>query len=141
MGSSHRCGIGSHNRCKADIYARAIPPRAEFPLPPIAIIVAVIVFAMVLLQQLSLSAIAWAAFSPLLSFAQALEPSEYSSNADGLTVAAGSASATLGTVRVHGTSSTYRVIETLPASIDETPPVLANINDPRAIDAQAVCPG
>lgn len=63
------------------------------------------------------------------------------SDADGLTVTAGSATATVGTVLIDGTSSTYRVIETLPASIDETPPVLPTINDPQAVDAQDVCPG
>lgn len=64
-----------------------------------------------------------------------------SSNADGLTVTGGSATATVGTVLISGTSSTYRVIETLPASVDETPPVLPNIDDPEAVIAQDLCPG
>lgn len=67
--------------------------------------------------------------------------SRYSSNADGLSTAAGTATATIGTVRISGTDSTCRVIETLPASIDETPPVLPNIQDPQAVNAQDVCPG
>lgn len=45
------------------------------------------------------------------------------------------------TVVNNGVTKTYRAIPTLPSDIDETPPVLANIHDPQAVDAQNVCPG
>ncbi|KAB8754778.1 hypothetical protein FH972_026566 [Carpinus fangiana] len=44
-------------------------------------------------------------------------------------------------VLIDGTSTSFRVIPTLPPSIDETPPLLPNILDPEAIDAHAACPG
>lgn len=77
----------------------------------------------------------------LAGLATAQTSTMFSSNADGLMATAGPASATGGTVLVGGTSSAYRVIETLPAEIDETPPLLPNINDPDAVNAQDVCSG
>ena len=45
------------------------------------------------------------------------------------------------TLSNDGHLTTYREIPTLQPSIDETPPVLPNIQDPKAVNAQHVCPG
>lgn len=39
------------------------------------------------------------------------------------------------------TTTSYRAIPTLPGDIDKTPPVLPNIHDPLAVNAQEACPG
>ncbi|ORY16610.1 glycosyl hydrolases family 31-domain-containing protein [Clohesyomyces aquaticus] len=51
------------------------------------------------------------------------------------------ASATVGTVTIGGTPTTFRPIFTIPASADEGAVLLPNIEDPQAADAQEVCPG
>lgn len=38
-------------------------------------------------------------------------------------------------------TNTWRAIPTLDPSTNETPPILPNIYDPQAVDAQTVCPG
>lgn len=43
----------------------------------------------------------------------------------------------LGVVSAQTTTS-WRSIPTLPASVDENPPLLPNVQDPQAVDAQAV---
>jgi len=40
-----------------------------------------------------------------------------------------------------GTTTSYREIFTLPASVDASVPLLPNINDPEAVNPQDVCPG
>ncbi|KAF2713564.1 glycoside hydrolase family 31 protein [Pleomassaria siparia CBS 279.74] len=49
--------------------------------------------------------------------------------------------ASIETVEIGGTPTTFRSIFTIPASADEGAPLLPNVNDPQAIDAQNVCPG
>lgn len=50
-------------------------------------------------------------------------------------------SATIGTVTIDGTVSTYSVQFTVPAAAGNGANVLPNILDPNATDAQTVCPG
>lgn len=45
------------------------------------------------------------------------------------------------TTVIGGTTTSYRPIFTMPASSDEGAPLLPNIQDSEAIDAQNVCPG
>ena len=54
---------------------------------------------------------------------------------------ASSQSSSVGTVTISGVASTYSVQYTPPASIDVGEPVLPNVLDPQAVDAQTVCPG
>lgn len=61
--------------------------------------------------------------------------------ADGLATPATSPAAVFNTVLNNGLLETYKAIPTLLASIDDTSLVLPNIQDPFAVDAQAVCPG
>jgi alpha-glucosidase len=42
---------------------------------------------------------------------------------------------------INGTSTTFNPVFTIPASADEGPNLLPNIDDPQAVDAQTVCPG
>lgn len=44
-------------------------------------------------------------------------------------------------IETSGTTSTFRSIFTVPAEADVGAPLLPNINDPHATDAQTVCPG
>lgn len=67
--------------------------------------------------------------------------SSSSDPADGLTTAAGSATASVGTATVDGTPTTYSVAFTVPADADVGPSLLPNIYDSQAVQAQAVCPG
>lgn len=61
--------------------------------------------------------------------------------ADGLTTAAGSATASVGTATIDGTPTTYSVAFTVPAAADVGPSLLPNVLDPQAVQAQTVCPG
>ena len=45
------------------------------------------------------------------------------------------------TTVVDGTTIIYKPEATLPSSVDNGAPLLPNINDPEAVDAQTVCPG
>ncbi|THY30913.1 putative alpha-glucosidase [Aureobasidium pullulans] len=56
-------------------------------------------------------------------------------------ITSASSSASIGTVLLHGTPTTYSVQYTLPAAIDVGANLLPNIEDPEAKVAQAVCPG
>ena len=77
----------------------------------------------------------------LLFSSLAYGQSSSSPEADGLTATAGSASATVGTVTIDGTPTTFNVPFTVPASADVGPNLLPNIYDPQATQAQDVCPG
>lgn len=44
-------------------------------------------------------------------------------------------------IEISGTTTTFRPIFTVPPEADVSAPVLPNINDPNATDAQTVCPG
>ncbi len=61
--------------------------------------------------------------------------------ADGLVSSVAPSSASVNTVLNDGVTMTYRAIPTLDSSISNTPPVLPNIFDPQAVNAQTVCPG
>lgn len=61
--------------------------------------------------------------------------------ADGLTTAAGPATASVGTATIDGTPTTYSVAFTVPADADTGPSLLPNIYDSDAVQAQTVCPG
>ena len=67
--------------------------------------------------------------------------SSTSAPADGLTTAAGSATASVGTATIDGTPTTYSVAFTVPADADVGPSLLPNIYDSEAVQAQTVCPG
>ncbi|KAF2230688.1 glycoside hydrolase family 31 protein [Viridothelium virens] len=73
------------------------------------------------------------------SFAQAQTSS--ASSADGLNSLTSTSSASIGTATINGTPTTYRNIFTVPAAADSGVPVIPNIEDPQAVDAQSVCPG
>lgn len=64
-----------------------------------------------------------------------------SQSADGLGPSPASSSATVGTVLISGTPTTFRPIFTMPASVDEGASLLPNIQDPQAVNAQDACPG
>ncbi|KAF1985556.1 glycoside hydrolase family 31 protein [Aulographum hederae CBS 113979] len=51
------------------------------------------------------------------------------------------ATPSIDTVEIDGTSSTYSVQFTIPASADVGENVIPNVLDPQAVDAQTVCPG
>ena len=59
----------------------------------------------------------------------------------GQATTASSQSATVGTVTISGVASTYSVQYTPPAAVDNGQPIIPNIDDPQAVDAQTVCPG
>ena len=63
--------------------------------------------------------------------ADALAPSPASSTSD----------ASIHTVTIGGTPTTFRNVFTMPASADEGAPLLPNIEDPQAVNAQDACPG
>ena len=63
------------------------------------------------------------------------------SSADALSPVTSSSSANFGTATVNGTPTVYRDVFTVPAAADSGLPVLPNIEDPQAVDAQLVCPG
>ena len=73
------------------------------------------------------------------SFTQAQTTS--ASSADALNPVTSSSSASYGTATINGTPTTYRDIFTVPAAADSGVPVIPNIQDPQAVDAQTVCPG
>jgi len=62
-------------------------------------------------------------------------------NTDGLTKTAGSKTASVGTVTINGTPTTYSVAFTVPAEADIGPKILPNIYDTKAKKAQDLCPG
>lgn len=62
-------------------------------------------------------------------------------NAFAQATTASSQTATVGTVTISGVASTYSVQYTPPAAIDVGQNILPNIKDPKAVDAQTVCPG
>jgi alpha-glucosidase len=45
------------------------------------------------------------------------------------------------TVDIGGTPTTFRDVFTIPASADQGQPLIPNIQDPEAVNAQDVCPG
>jgi len=59
----------------------------------------------------------------------------------GQATSASSQSATVGTVTISGVASTYSVQYTPPAAIDNGQPIIPNVDDPQAVNAQTVCPG
>ena len=67
--------------------------------------------------------------------------SSTSQPADGLTTAAGPATATVATATINGSPTTYSVAFTVPAAADVGPNILPNVNDPSAKQAQQLCPG
>ena len=67
--------------------------------------------------------------------------SSTSNPADGLTNAAGSATASVGTATINGTPTTYSVAFTVPAAADVGPNILPNVADDKAKQAQTLCPG
>ena len=75
----------------------------------------------------------------LCSFVSA--QSSTSGGGDGLSTAAGSKTASYATATVNGTPTRYSVAFTVPAEADVGPKILPNIDDPRAKQAQDVCPG
>ncbi|KAI9685806.1 MAG: hypothetical protein M1812_008605, partial [Candelaria pacifica] len=75
-------------------------------------------------------------FSTLVS-----SQSSTSAPADGLTAGAGSKTATVGTATINGTPTTYSVPFTVPAAADIGPSILPNVEDPKAKQAQSLCPG
>ena len=79
------------------------------------------------------------AFSSLV--AQGASQSSTSQPADGLTTAVGTATETIATATINGTPTTYSVAFTVPASADVGPNILPNIKDPKAKQAQQLCPG
>lgn len=79
------------------------------------------------------------AFLASTSFVHAQSSS--SAPADGLTTAAGSATASVATATIDGTPTTYSVAFTVPADADVGPSLLPNIYDAEAVQAQTVCPG
>lgn len=82
---------------------------------------------------------AWLALSSLVS-AQSSTSAQLT--ADGLTTgAAMSTTASIGTVTPNGSSTTYSVAYTVPASADVGPNILPNVKDPNAKQAQSLCPG
>lgn len=62
-------------------------------------------------------------------------------NVLGQATSASSQSATIGTVTISGVASTYSVQYTPPAAIDNGQPIIPNVDDPQAVNAQTVCPG
>ncbi|KAF2177647.1 glycoside hydrolase family 31 protein [Zopfia rhizophila CBS 207.26] len=82
------------------------------------------------------------ATSILSSFLALTNGQTTSNSADGLGPSAQpTASATVGTVIIDGTPTTFRPIFTVPASADEGADLIPNIKDPQAVNAQDVCPG
>lgn len=79
------------------------------------------------------------ALSTLVS--QAASQSSTSQNADGLTTAAGSQTISYATATIDGTPTRFSVAFTVPASADVGPNILPNIKDPKAKQAQQLCPG
>lgn len=79
----------------------------------------------------------------ILSFFLALTNGQSTANsADGLgSSAKATPTASFGTVEIGGTPTTFRSVFTIPASADEGAPLLPNIKDPEAVNAQDVCPG
>ena len=67
--------------------------------------------------------------------------SSTSAPADGLTTAAGSQTVSYATATIDGTPTRFSVAFTVPASADVGPNILPNIHDPKAKQAQALCPG
>jgi alpha-glucosidase len=63
------------------------------------------------------------------------------SQADGLTTAAGTKTASYATATVNGSPTRYSVAFTVPAQADIGLNVLPNIKDPEAKQAQVLCPG
>lgn len=63
--------------------------------------------------------------------------------ADGLqsTTGADTTTGPIGTATIDGVASTFSAQFTPPASIDEGQPIIPNIVDPEAVNAQDVCPG
>ena len=80
---------------------------------------------------------AFVAYAALVS----AQSTSSSAPADGLTTAAGSQTATVGTATINGTPTTYSVAFTVPADADVGPSLLPNIYDSNATQAQIACPG
>jgi alpha-glucosidase len=78
-----------------------------------------------------------------LSLFLALTSGQSTANsADGLGGSARATStASIGTVKIGGTTTAFRSVFTIPASADVGAAVLPNVNDPEAVNAQKVCPG
>jgi alpha-glucosidase len=82
------------------------------------------------------------AASVLSSFLALTNGQSTANSADGL---GGSAIATptasVFTTEIGGTPTTFRSIFTIPAAADNGAPLLPNVKDPAAVNAQNVCPG
>lgn len=78
----------------------------------------------------------------ITGIAQAQSSLSTSVGADGLSApATPTASETAGTATIAGVTTTYSPKFTVPASADVGAPLIPNIEDPQAVDAQTVCPG
>lgn len=64
-----------------------------------------------------------------------------STGADDHSTAASTEEVFHNTLYASKTATSYRTIPTLPSDVDETPPILPNVHDPQAVNAQTVCPG
>ena len=82
-------------------------------------------------------------FDAFIAYAALISAQSTSSSApaDGLTTAAGSQTATVGTATINGTPTTYSVAFTVPADADVGPSLVPNIYDSTATQAQVACPG
>lgn len=94
-----------------------------------------------LCEETMMARFSWSQAVSLALASLACGQSSTSAPADGLTTAAGSATASVGTATVNGTPTTYSVAFTVPADADVGPSLLPNIYDTQAVQAQAVCPG
>lgn len=77
------------------------------------------------------------------SLVYATDSTTTSGQGDGLSASATATSTvgTVGTFTVSGSTGTYAIPATLPASVDIGPNLLPNVDDPQAKNAQALCPG
>ena len=78
----------------------------------------------------------------LLAFSSFVSGQQSTSQpADGLTAAAGSKTVSYTTATIDGTPTKFSVAFTVPADSDIGPNILPNIKDPKAKQAQTLCPG
>lgn len=81
-------------------------------------------------------------FQAVLAFSTCVaSQSSTSAPADGLTTGAGSQTASVATATLNGSPTTYSVAFTVPASADIGHNILPNVKDPKAANAQTLCPG
>lgn len=112
--------------------------RKRKTLAAVSLVLLIIVVVLALMMPRPLSYVRGLALTALTSLVSA----QTTNSADGLSSSAASSTVSYNTVLLNGTTTTYRAIPTLPASIDEVPGVyLPTSQDPTAVDAQQVCPG